>query len=681
MSLEGTIQIMNKRTKNTTIVDAIRHKQLFGSLPAFSSLDTWASWLAWLKAIYALPMTADELAIYQQCTGRTNAPSTSPSEIFTVVGRRGGKSFISSLTAVFIGCFSEFKQYLNAGEKAAILILARDRDQAKIVFSYVSGILHAVPPLNAMIEVERADEIELNNGVIIMVKTSDFRAIRGLTVAAAILDEVAFWDSEGISPDREVLTALRPATSTIPGAKLIAISTPYSQAGSLYEAHKEHYGQDDEHVLVWQADTRTMNPTIDAGLIQRELERDPDSASAEWLATFRTDLSAAFSPESLEACTVKGRDELPASPIIGYSGFVDPSGGKADSFTLAISHRDEDRTVIDLVRAWDPPFDPGVVTGEIAEVLKGYGVLSVTGDNYGGEWPVASFRTHGIAYTRCEKSKSELYLAFVPVTNSHDVELPDNKRLLTQLRRLERKRGRMGKDSVDHPPRLHDDLANSVAGVSFLVSNAESSHHEFNPALHIARQHLKLAVSNWPAFIGLSYGDNIVASVIGQTYNNEIRIFASFVSEGWSLRRHLLENVQSWLSAHPVSPRLSIMGAHEDNADVDIRSQTYSTVQEVLGGSWTTVSKPWETRRDHMLDLLCRAQAYTFRPVVQFDPMNTREISQALSSGRFREKVIAEKKHYHIVNAFSLMLSRLELWKATAKAPKLPRLPPSPMSA
>ena len=190
-------------------------------------------------------MDENELAIYQNCTGRTQPPGKQPSEIYTIVGRRGGKSFISSLTAVFIACFSSFKQYLNAGEKAAILVLARDRDQAKIVFSYVSGILRAIPALSAMIAVERADEIELDNGVIIMVKTSDFRAIRGLTVAAAILDEVAFWDSEGVSPDREVLTALRPATSTIPGAKLIAISTPYSQAGSLYEAHRDHYGRDD----------------------------------------------------------------------------------------------------------------------------------------------------------------------------------------------------------------------------------------------------------------------------------------------------------------------------------------------------------------------------------------------------------------------------------------------------
>src|SRR4030095_4011113 len=352
------------KAKRFNIIQAIHHPDLFGSLPALHSLDTWIAWLSWLKAVFALPMDENELAIYQQCTGRTQPPTKQPSEIYTIVGRRGGKSFISSLTAVFIACFSNFKPYLNAGEKAAIIILARDRDQAKIVFSYVSGILRAIAPLAAMIAVERADEIELDNGVIIMVKTSDFRAIRGITVAAAILDEVAFWDSEGISPDREVLTALRPATSTIPNAKLIAISTPYSQAGSLYEARRDHYGKDDELVLVWQADTRAMHTTIDAGLVQRELERDPEGAQAEWLATFRSDLSAAFSPESLEACTVKGRSELPASPIIEYRAFVDPSGGKADAFTVAIGHK-SDRAIIDLCRAWEAPFNPKEVVGEI----------------------------------------------------------------------------------------------------------------------------------------------------------------------------------------------------------------------------------------------------------------------------------------------------------------------------
>jgi hypothetical protein len=39
---------------------------------------------------------------------------------------------------------------------------------------------------------EQADEIELDNGTVITVKTSDFRSVRGLTVPAVICDEVAF---------------------------------------------------------------------------------------------------------------------------------------------------------------------------------------------------------------------------------------------------------------------------------------------------------------------------------------------------------------------------------------------------------------------------------------------------------------------------------------------------------
>ena len=581
--------------------------------------------------------------------------------------------------------FFLIQQYLNAGEKAAILILARDRDQAKIVFSYVSGILRAVPALSAMIEVERADEIELENDVIIMVKTSDFRAIRGLTVAAAILDEVAFWDSEGVSPDREVLTALRPATSTIPGAKLIAISTPYSQAGSLYEAHRDHYGRDDELVLVWQADTRTMNPTIDEGLIQREIERDPEGAQAEWLATFRTDLQAAFSPEALLACTVKGRDELPASPIIEYRAFCDPSGGKVDAFTVAIGHKSDGRIIIDLVRAWEAPFNPKEVVSEIAEVLKGYGVLNVTGDRFAAEWPIAEFSAHGVSYTQCEQNKSELYLAFIPVTNSRGVELPDDKRLLTQLRRLERKRGRAGKDSVDHPPRLHDDLANSVAGVSYLLSTAKNARPEFNPSLHISGEKLRLAAGNWPLVIGVSYDEGIAASVIGQVYNNEIRIFAAFLTEAMSLRRHIEECVKPWLSTNlsslpktPNAPKLRLLGAYED--DPQGKSDTHRTVREALPAEWCSITKPWESRRDAMLEVLVKAQAFSFKPVVQINSTDTQVLSQALN-GRVYEKSQIEKKTYRVLDAFSVLVARLQMWQAMPKDPKPPRLPPSAMAA
>ena len=60
---------------------------------------------------------------------------------------------------------------------------------------------------------------------------------------------------------------------------------------------------------------------------------------AEWLAESHQDLEAAFSLEAIEACVIRGRDELPASSAIRYRAFTDPSGGLADSFTLCVGQR------------------------------------------------------------------------------------------------------------------------------------------------------------------------------------------------------------------------------------------------------------------------------------------------------------------------------------------------------
>jgi hypothetical protein len=50
--------------------------------------------------------------------------------------------------------------------------------------------------------------------------------------------------------------------------------------------------------------------------------------------------------------------------------------------------------------------------------------------------------------------------------NSRRIDLLDDARLLVQLVGLERRTARGGRDSVDHTPGAHDDLANAVAGLA-----------------------------------------------------------------------------------------------------------------------------------------------------------------------------------------------------------------------
>ena len=67
--------------------------------------------------------------------------------------------------------------------------------------------------------------------------------------------------------------------------------------------------------------------------------------------------------------------------------------------------------------------------------------------------PREQFRNAGIHYEVCEYTKSELYIALLPLINSRAVMLLDDKRLISQLVSLERRTHRSGRDSIDHPQR------------------------------------------------------------------------------------------------------------------------------------------------------------------------------------------------------------------------------------
>jgi hypothetical protein len=316
------------------------------------------------------------------------------------------------------------------------------------------------------VEAERVESLDLSNGVTVEVATASFRSTRGYTIVAALCDELAFWPSEdSANPDVEVLDALRPGMATIPNAVLICASSPYARRGALFDAYKRYFGQDGSPVLVWRAPTRVMNPSVPQAVIDAAMERDPASASAEYLAEFRKDVETFVEREAITACVAPGvRERAPVSDL-RYSAFVDPSGGSSDSMTMAIGHREDGVAILDAVRERKPPFSPEAVVGEFAALLKAYAVSTATGDRYAGEWPRERFREHGIAYEPAAKPKSDLYRDMLPTINSRQVELLDDTRLIAQLAGLERRTARGGRESIDHAPGAHDDVANCVAGL------------------------------------------------------------------------------------------------------------------------------------------------------------------------------------------------------------------------
>jgi hypothetical protein len=294
----------------------------------FKKPETWSAWLAFLKACFGLELSDGERAIYTKCTGRTDLPSEGFQEAWLCVGRRGGKSLILALIATFLAAVVNWSEYLVGGERGTIMIVAADRRQARVIFRYITSLLKETT-LSRLIERETADALDLNNGITIEILTASFRTVRGYTLIAALCDEIAFWRSDegGASPDSEIIAAIRPAMSTVPNAMLLCASSPYARQGMLFDTHARHYGKADDPILVWKADTKTMNPTVPDRIIKEAYDDDPARAAAEYGAEFRSDVETFMRREVIEACTVRGRNELPPVKGVAYSAFTDPSGG------------------------------------------------------------------------------------------------------------------------------------------------------------------------------------------------------------------------------------------------------------------------------------------------------------------------------------------------------------------
>jgi hypothetical protein len=319
--------------------------------------------------------------------------------------------------------------------------------------------------------VDTAQGVTFAHRVNLEVHTTSFRSTRGYSYSAVILDELAFFrDDLSANPDVELVRAVRPGLANL-GGRLLGLSSPHSRRGHLFEMYRQHYGRP-SRVLVIQAGGPTLNPTIDAEVVERARADDPIAARSEWDAQFREDISQCLEDALIDRALSPGTRSRPRQQGFRYCAFADPSGGRHDSFTIAIAHQERGgRVVLDRLLVQQPPFEPEEVTAKFAETLGAYGLRTVTGDRYSAEWVAAAFRRHAITYLPAEQDKSAIFVESLPLFAQGMVELLDSPTLETELRLLERRPRPGGRgDLVDHPPRGHDDAANAACGALVLAS-------------------------------------------------------------------------------------------------------------------------------------------------------------------------------------------------------------------
>src|ERR1039458_341494 len=465
--------------------DAMVGPALFGR--TFSG-PTFANWRAVAKMLDGLPLDERELALYREITGR-DAPSTAPfSEAYIIKPRRAGGTLFAAVLGLH-AALQDYRSRLGPGEVATVAMIASDRRQARQLTNYVKGLIADSPIIGAEVVNSTAETISFAHRVQLEVHTTSFRSTRGYSYACVILDELAYFrDDMSANPHIELVRAVRPGLANL-GGRLLGLSSPHSRRGHLFDMWQRHFGKTSD-VLVIAAGHAQLNPTIDLKVVERAMAEDPEAARAEWYGQFRGDVGQWLSDELIDAALETGR--VKRGRRLSAVAFVDVSGGRHDASALAIAHaerhaeegskRCQPSLILDYLQAVQAPHEPHMVVEGFAKVLKDFGLHRITGDRYAGDWVSNAFSKCGIRYDASELDKSAIYCEALPLFAERRVELIADKRLVTELRLLERRPRSGGRgDAVDHPPRGHDDAANACCGALWMASHKLPM--RINPAL------------------------------------------------------------------------------------------------------------------------------------------------------------------------------------------------------
>ncbi len=413
-----------------SVVDTLTNPALFA--PAFTPAASWSAWHTALKALFALSPTPDDLARYTAHTGRATWPTTLAREAWLVVGRRGGKSRVAALVAIYLAAFRSYTGILAPGERGD-----RDGHRRRSTPSPRRLPLHpgaarcrpdaggADPPPHGR---GAAPDQQGHPGS----AHGQLPQHEGYTVVAAILDEVAFWPTEdSANPDTEIVAALKPAMATVPAPLLLGISSRMrgrARCGSPPRPLRPGRRPRPRLASALGGDEPEPGPRRD----RRRLRGRP----GQRLGGVRGPLQ----DRCRVLCLARGDRGVPRprAPRIAARGRVhlpgllrSAGGSGSDSFSLAIAHAEPAPDAARRVgrRPGDPPpVQPRVRDRDFAALLRAYRITDVFGDDSLAAGP-AKRSQGGVSYRPAGKPKSALYVDALPHLNSHLVELLDHPRL------------------------------------------------------------------------------------------------------------------------------------------------------------------------------------------------------------------------------------------------------------
>lgn len=378
-------------------------------------------WEAVVRAFYGLELRDQDIDNLAASTRRTKAElrrmPDEPrrfSELWCRVGRRGRKSFVAALIAVYEAVYGGHERYILRGEQGLIAVISKDTAGSNLVANFAELHAQALGFETKWTAIGNIRVLEIEGVPFgIACFPCSGKAPRGYAIPVVIADEIAHWaiDDEYVNADVTVLGGVRPALAQFPDSKIIAISSPLGEDGLHFQTCEENLGDDgDPSILAVEGPTWEWNPEITEARTH-EIEKDPKRHAMEFAALPGQTVTVALDARDLNDAFDRGV----WGKFVSSFFTIDASSLRGDAFTwLAGRETDEGELVVQEVGGWEGDELRRVSMAEIVETIadkaKEYGTRTIYGDQREEAALRALFAEHGvtlISYAWSEPSKDE----------------------------------------------------------------------------------------------------------------------------------------------------------------------------------------------------------------------------------------------------------------------------------
>src|ERR1035437_4670009 len=377
-------------------------------------------------------------------------------ELFLVMGRRSGKSWMSATIAVYeayklLSLYDPMKTFGIDSDIWIINTATNEEQSETIIFNSISKFLKKTPILESRIAKfsedtitlfsdadidrnKRAKEAGINSvskgSVVLSSGSSNAQGLRGHSSTAILMDEFAHYvDASKKSSAKAVYNALTPSASNFykfGEGRSIVISSPASAEGFFYDHFQNSKTM--HNVLCFQIGTINCNTNyvtkkqdengneVIVNLLEEEMKADPENYLQEYAAQFKPKSSSQYFPANLvsEATTKRKNwtmQDRGRGPIEYYL-HIDPAKN-TDRFAVLIAHSEnrfsqETRTslqyiVEDYSIAFKAPvggyLDPDdIIDNYVLPLFKKFKIAHVSSDAFFSLEQQKKFKNRGIRF-------------------------------------------------------------------------------------------------------------------------------------------------------------------------------------------------------------------------------------------------------------------------------------------